>query len=228
MVDRSLRTPRSAALAGIAFSVIFAIALVIVRTAVPADPRDAERWLSDGSRRDAVLLALALVPFAGIAFLWFVGVLRDRVGALEDRLFATVFLGSGLLFVGTLFVAAALAAGLVATAGESREGLLTSGAWGAGRYATNELMSVYAMRMAAVFTLATSTILRRTGLAPRWLVVSGLLSAVVLLGTVGFLAWVELLFPAWVLALSVYVLVVGSRATRASEHPRTAPRRRAT
>ena len=60
------------------------------------------------------------MPFAGIAFLWFVGVLRDRVGELEDRFFATVFLGSGLLFVGTLFVAAALAAGLVASAGESR------------------------------------------------------------------------------------------------------------
>ena len=31
----------------------------------------------------------------------------------------------------------------------------------------------YAMRMAAVFTLATSTILLRVGLAPRWLVASG-------------------------------------------------------
>lgn len=47
-----------------------------------------------------MLLALGLVPFAGIAFLWFIGVLRDRVGVAEDRFFATVFLGSGLLFVG--------------------------------------------------------------------------------------------------------------------------------
>jgi len=43
------------------------------------------------------------LPFAGIAFLWFIGVLRDRLGELEDRFFATVFLGSGLLFLAMLF-----------------------------------------------------------------------------------------------------------------------------
>ena len=42
-------------------------------------------------------MAVNLVPFAGIAFLWFIGVLRDRLGALEDRFFATVFLGLGML-----------------------------------------------------------------------------------------------------------------------------------
>jgi hypothetical protein len=162
-----------------------------------------------------VLLALGLVPFAGIAFLWFLGVLRDRVGELEDRFFATVFLGSGLLFVGTLFAAAALAAGLVASADGSRDSLFTSGVWEVGRHATYELMNVYAMRMAAVFTLATSTILLRTRLAPRWLVASGYVIAVVLLGTAGLFAWVELLFPAWVLVISVYILVVGSRTTGA-------------
>jgi len=70
---------------------------------------------------------------------------------------------------------------------------------------------VYSMRMAAVFTLATSTILLRTGLAPRWLVVSGYLIGALLLVTVGFFAWIELLFPAWVLALSLYVLIASFR-----------------
>ena len=208
-VGRAIRTPRSAALAGIAFSVIFGFALVLVRTAVPADPSDAGRWLSDSSRRDSVLLALGLVPFAGIAFLWFIGVLRDRVGEAEDRFFATVFLGSGLLFVGMLFVASAVAAGLVASAGDHADSLLSSGAWAFGRHATHELMVVYAMRMAAVFTLATSTILMRTRLAPRWLAASGYAIAILLLLTVGFFAWIELIFPAWVLALSLYVLITG-------------------
>ena len=208
-VGRAIRTPRSAALAGIAFSVIFGFALVLVRTAVPADPSDAGRWLSDSSRRDSVLLALGLVPFAGIAFLWFIGVLRDRVGEAEDRFFATVFLGSGLLFVGMLFVASAVAAGLVASAGDHADSLLSSGAWAFGRRATHELMVVYAMRMAAVFTLATSTILLRTRLAPRWLAASGYAIAILLLLTVGFLAWIELIFPAWVLVLSLYVLITG-------------------
>jgi len=214
VVARAIRTPRSAALAGIAFSVLFALALVLVRIAVPADPSEAGRWLSDSSRRESVLLALGLVPFAGIAFLWFIGVLRDRVGEAEDRFFATVFLGSGLLFVGMIFVAAAVAAGLVASAGGKSDSLLASGAWAVGRRTAYELMAVYGMRMAAVFALATSTILLRTRLAPRLLIASGYVMAILLLMTVGFFAWVELLFPLWVLVLSLYVLVSGLRRGR--------------
>jgi len=218
-VARAIRTPRAAALAGIAFSVLFTAALVLVRSAVPADPADAGQWLTDSSRRDAVMLALGLVPFAGIAFLWFIGVIRDRVGAAEDRFFATVFLGSGLLFVGMLFVASSVAAGLVAASGDHADSLLSSGAWAVGRSATHELIVVYAMRMAAVFTLAASTILMRTRVAPRWLVVSGYAIAVLLLITVGHFAWIELVFPAWVLVLSVYVLVTSFRGTSSAVPP---------
>ena len=64
-------------------------------------------------------IALNLIPFAGIAFLWFIGVLRDRIGQREDRFFAIVFLGSGLLFVAMLFVAAAVSGGLFAAASRS-------------------------------------------------------------------------------------------------------------
>ena len=206
-VARAIRTPRAAALAGIAFSVLFIVVLVLIRTAVPADPDDAGELLADNSRREAVLLALGLVPFAGIAFLWFVGVLRDRVGDAEDRFFATAFLGSGLLFVGTMFVASAVAAGLIAGAGEHGDSLLASGSWEAGYRTIQELINVYAMRMAAVFTLATSTILSRTRLAPRWLVVSGYAAAVLLLLAVDSLPWIVLVFPAWVLVLSLYVLI---------------------
>ena len=68
-------------------------------------------WVADGSGR--VALALNLIPFAGIAFLWFIGVLRDRLGSEEDRFFATVFLGSGLLFLAALFVAATIVGALL-------------------------------------------------------------------------------------------------------------------
>jgi hypothetical protein len=210
-VAQAIRTPRAAALAGIAFSVLYAVALVLLRTAVPADPSDAGQWLTDSGQRGTVLFALGLVPFAGIAFLWFIGVLRDRIGEAEDKFFGTVFLGSGLLFVAMLFVAAAVAAGMVSAAGDASGKLVSSGTWEFGREAAYELMVVYAMRMAAVCTLVISTILRRTKLAPRWLVASGYAIAIVLLLTVGSLPWVELLFPAWVLALSLYVLVVSFR-----------------
>jgi len=218
-VARAIRTPRAAALAGIAFSVLFSVALILVRSAVPADPNDAGQWLTDSSRRDSVLLGLGAVPFAGIAFLWFIGVLRDRIGAAEDRFFATVFLGSGLLFVGMLFVASSVAAGLVAAAGDHADSLRSSGAWAVGRSATHELMVVYAMRMAAVFTLAASTILMRTRLAPRWLIASGYVIAVLLLITVGHFAWIELVFPAWVLVLSLYVLITSFRGSTEAVPP---------
>ena len=113
---QAMRTPRAAAVAGIAFSLLFTTAMVLVRLAVPNDPEDAGSWLTSEGKRDAVVLALNLLPFAGIAFLWFIGVVRDRIGQGEDRLFATVFLGSGLLFIAMLFVTGAIAGGLVLTA----------------------------------------------------------------------------------------------------------------
>jgi hypothetical protein len=196
---------------------------VLVRLAIPKDPNDAGAWLTDKSRRDLVLVALGLVPFAGIAFLWFVGVIRDRIGVAEDRFFATVFLGSGLLFVALLFVTAALAAGLITSAGDNTGIFRSSDAWEVGRGATYQLMTVYAMRMAAVFTIATSTILHRVGLAPRWLVVTGYATGAVLLVTLAFATWIELLFPIWVFVLSVYVLVAGSRRGRRNEERPAVP-----
>ncbi|MBQ0822873.1 hypothetical protein KBI52_22040 [Microvirga sp. HBU67558] len=106
-----LRTPRAAAVAGIVFSILLVIMFWVFRNAVPADPLDPGTWLADGSR--SVALALNLIPFAGIAFLWFIGVLRDRLGQKEDRFFATVFLGSGLLFLATLFMAATIVGALL-------------------------------------------------------------------------------------------------------------------
>jgi len=210
-----LRTPGAAAVAGIVFSVLLTAALVLLRLSVPADPRMAGTWLTDPGRRAAVEVALNLVPFAGIAFLWFIGVIRDRVGQREDRFFATVFLGSGLLFVAMLFVAAAIAGGLFAAASRS------SGPPGAdtvalGRDVTGILVNVYSMRMAAVFTLTTVTIARRTEIVSRWLTAAGIAAALVLLVGVGISAWVELLFPAWILALSLDIIASGRKLSPGS------------
>src|SRR5450755_260618 len=211
-----LRTPRAAAVAGILFSVLLITALVLLRVSVPANPRVAGEWLSDSARRTAVVVALNLVPFAGIAFLWFIGVLRDRIGEREDRFFATVFLGSGLLFVAMLFAAAAIGGGLIADMSSSPPG---AGTLALGRDVTSILLNVYAMRMAAVFTLTTVTIARRTEIVSRWLTVAGLVSALVLLIGVGRSPWLELLFPAWILALSIDILAAGLRKSPGSTQP---------
>jgi hypothetical protein len=209
-----LRTPRSAAVAGIIFAVLLIAALVLLRVSVPAHPEVAGAWLTDPGRRAAVAIALNLIPFSGIAFLWFIGVLRDRIGEREDRLFATVFLGSGLLFVGMLFVAAAVAGATVAAPSSARPGadLLTFS-----RNLTGSLLNVYTMRMAAVFTLTTVNIARRTAIISRWLILAGLACALILLVGIGISPWVELLFPAWILALSLDVLIAGSAEPAPSE-----------
>ena len=165
LTDDRLKTPRAAAVAGIVFSVLFIISLVLIRTSVPADLQDAGTWLARDLK--SVAFAIYLLPFAGIAFLWFIGVLRDRMGAHEDRFFATVFMGSGLLFLAMLFVAGAIAAGLIMGFGVMPDRLIESGVYTFGRAAVYQLVNVYAMKMAAVFMISTSTVAMLTRIFPR-------------------------------------------------------------
>src|SRR5262245_63429126 len=101
-----LRTPKAAAIAGMLFSLLTVTIFWLLWSSVPADPDEPGLWRTTNA--NAVALGLKFVPFAGIAFLWFIGVLRDRLGEREDRFFATVFFGSGVLFLGMLFIAAAI------------------------------------------------------------------------------------------------------------------------
>jgi len=202
----SLRTPRAAAVAGIAFSLLLGLSLALITISSPANPATVGTWLTQSSRRGTLALALNLVPFAGIAFLWFIGVVRDRIGQREDRFFASVFLGSGLLFVAMLFAAAAFAGGLIADVTAGSASTPGPDTLALGRQVTSLLLHVYGMRMAAVFTVSTATITLRTKVVPRWIGMLGFAVAVVLLVSVGLTVWVELLFPAWILLLSIEFL----------------------
>ena len=211
---RALRTPRAAAVAGILFALLLATALALVRLAASTDPAGSAAWTMDPGRRRLVIIALNLVPFAGIAFLWFIGVMRDRIGEHEDRFFGTVFLGSGLLFVGMLFVATAATAAVLAES--VRAG---TGAPGYGRSIGAVVLHTYAMRMAAVFMISTATIGLRTGILSRWLGFSGYAVALVLLLVIDVTRWVELLFPFWILLLSLDTLVEGMRGPAKTGFP---------
>jgi hypothetical protein len=200
-----LTTPRAAAVAGILFSVLLIISLVLVRISVPADPTDAGAWLSGGGTN--VNLALNLLPFAGVAFLWFIGVVRDRLGEYEDRLFATVFFGSGLLFLAMLFASAATAGGVITAYQNMPQQVIDTGLYGYGRATTYELMNTYAIKMAGVFMLSSCTLFRRLKLAPRWIVLLGYALALLLLLSIGFVSWISLVFPLWTLLISVYILI---------------------
>jgi hypothetical protein len=198
----------------VVFAVLLILALALIRLSVPADPSLPGTWVTDAGRRDAVRLALNLFPFAGIAFLWFMGVLRNRLGAREDQFLATVFLGSGLLFVVGLFSAAALAAGLLEALADGRVLLPDSEAYYFGRRTVYVLLNVFAFKMAAVFMFSTGTIGLRTAFLPRWVAWVGYACALVLLIVMTSWAWIGLLFPLWVLLVSAVVLTTEFRRHR--------------
>jgi hypothetical protein len=160
--------------------------------------------------------ALSLVPFAGIAFLWFMGVVRDRLGHLEDQFFATVFLGSGLLFLAMTFASAALAGGLLASYALEPGKLIESGVYTFARVVMYRISNVYAVRMSGVFMISLGTIWVRTRVMPRWLVFLTYGLALVLLLSIGFSLWMTLVFPAWVFVISVSILVWNLRTRSAS------------
>lgn len=195
-----LKTPSAAGAAGIAFALLLGAAIVLMRIAVPAG--DAADAAVDPDKRWALQVALEIVPFAGIFFLWFMGALRAHTGEAEDRFVATVLLGSGFVFVATLFGAAA-AAGTVLAEGTPSD---------FGRRYAYTLLATYSMRVAAVFVLATSTIGRRLGVFPRPLALLGTVVGLLLIVIGSGLPWSELLFPAWALVTSVHIL----RARRAA------------
>ncbi|MEV4447744.1 MULTISPECIES: hypothetical protein [Streptomyces] len=196
--EERLRTPRAAGLAGTVFALLLAAAIVLVRIAIPAG--DAETATVAPDQRWEVRTALEILPFAGIFFLWFMGALRARVGDAEDRFIATVFMGSGLVYVATMFAAGAAA------------GSVLSQPSGFGRHFAYTLMTTYALRMAAVFVFTTSTIGHRLGVLPRSLAVFGYLAGLVLLVAGSSLPWSELVFPFWALVVSLHILRVGLHA----------------
>jgi hypothetical protein len=199
---RRLTTPRSAAVAGVLFAVLFAASLVLLRSAIPDDPFAQIAWVRDGRTR--IGAALVLAPMAAVAFLWFIGVMRDVLGDLEDRFFASVFFGSGLLFVAMVAVSMGIA-GAILTVTEIPE-VASNGLIYFGRSLMLQISNVWGVRLAAAFMISLATIWIRTGLMPRWAAVITYLVAAALIVVVSLSLWVTLVFPAWVGAVSLMVL----------------------
>ena len=193
---RQLRAPWAASIAGLLFSVLFTAALVLVRS----QPEQT------GQNTAIMIGGLYLAPFAGIMFLWFVAVIRDQLGEREDRFFATVFFGSGLLFVALLFTTAAVVSTpttlveLLGGAQLSTEGQAIL------RALAYTLLFAMATRAAAVFMLATATIGIKSGVFPRWFALVGYLLGFVLLVAVSFWDGFILVLPAWVAVVSLFIL----------------------
>jgi hypothetical protein len=211
--------PQAAAIVGILFAALFIAGIVLLRQAVPADPHDPGTWLAQPSYRGGIQVALHLVPFIGITFLWFMAVLRARIGLLEDQFFGTVFLGSGLLFVATLFAAGAVSSGLVTAVDIAPDRLAGSDVYAVARATSYSMMNVFGIKMAGVFMFVTSAIGLRTAIFPRPLAFAGYgLGAVLLLAITDF-PWIALVFPLWVLLISLTILLANFRTRGRAKAP---------
>jgi hypothetical protein len=207
---RRLSTPRAAAVAGILFAALFATSLALLRSAVPEDPFADITWVTSGDTR--IRTALVLAPLSGIAFLWFIGVIRDQLGDLEDRFFGSVFLGSGLLFLAMVAVSMAIAGAILMVA--EIPAMASNGLVYFARSVMLQISNVWGVRFAGVFMISLATIWIRTGLMPRWLAIVTYLLALTLLIVVSRSLWITLVFPAWVCAISVFILTQNSAAHR--------------
>ena len=216
LVQREVRSPRSAALAGILFSLLIGASMILLRTGAVVDPTEVDaEWLE--AKSPAAAVVLVLVPFAGIAFLWFTGVMRDLLGALEDKFFATVFLGSGIILVVMMFVWASAFGAMFGTyqafGGELNDFDIFI-------YATvfaNQIMGSYFLRMASVYMLSIGSLWTRTKVAPRWLTIVTYIVAVPFLLFAGSLRAARFLFPSWVLLVSIVILILNYRYNRENE-----------
>jgi hypothetical protein len=201
---RQLTTPRAAAVAGVIFALLFGAVLILIRTNMPEGAAASSEWLN--SRGRGIATAATLMPFAGISFLWFIGVVRDGLGRYEDKFFSSVFICSGVLFLAMMFVSTAVATGLVASNAGVTDPSAHAETIQFGKMVMLAASQTYAVRMAAVFMMSLATIWLRTGLMPRWLVGLSYLSAVALLFASNISMWITMVFPVWVLMVSGLLL----------------------
>lgn len=140
------------------------------------------------------------------------GVPRDRLGECEDQFFATVFLGSGLLFVASLFGAAAMSGALIEALAAGNIHSPDSDIYYLGRRTADALLNLFAMWMAGVFMFSTCTIGLRSALVPRWVAFIGYACALVLLVVIANWKWIALIFPLWMLLVSMRILLTEFRS----------------
>lgn len=207
--SQAIAAPRAGAVAGILFALLFGASIILIRLSVPADSADASAWTTSTLNR--ATLALRLIPYAAIFFLWFMGVVRDSLGEAEDKFFATVTLGSGLVFLALTLASCAIAGGLLGSLLTGGNQALPLGVYLFARSVTVLAFNAFAVKLASVFMFSLATLWRSTRVMPRPLSYLTYLLAFVMLVAFNSSLWLLLIFPAWVLLVSVYILVTNLR-----------------
>jgi hypothetical protein len=209
---RLVTTPRAGAVAGLLFAVLFTLAIILIRTTLNDAANEGSAWLEQNS--GWLSFAIGLVPFSGIFFLWFIAVARQHLGRFEDQFFSTVFLGSGLVFLCMVFVAAGVAGALLLGYARDPAGFGGSSTFLLSRDLTSQIFGIYGMRMAAIFIFSQATLWMRTHVMPRWMAVLSYAAGLVLLFSFTRSMGVMIVFPAWVFLVSCYILIKGGAEQR--------------
>lgn len=200
------KTPRAAAIAGIIFGILFSLSIVIMILSMPADLVDISAWTD--AHRSRIAISFELIPLAGLAFLWFVGVVRARMGTYEDQFFATVVQGSGLLFLAMTFCAFGIGAGMLTAYEIGGDQVITINIYQLFLSIISQIFNTYALKMAAVFMFSLSTLWLRTGVMPLVLSFFTYAMAILMFVSISLSLWMVLLFPAWVFCVSLYILIL--------------------
>lgn len=205
---QKLTSVEAAAVAGLVFAVLsFASLTVLMRLPSASSTAEIEAFYADSAERRLDFIALTMATFAAIAFLWFLAVVRRRLGDREDRFFSTVFFGSGLAYVGLMLVGTGIVVG-PSVAIDFADGVAPSQevyslAIGAG-YGT--LLSVVP-RLQAVFVITTSTLFLRTGVVYRWVAIVGYAIAALMIVVPFLTRPAGAGLPLWVALVSAVLLV---------------------
>lgn len=210
IIRRELKSPRAAAIAGIIYTILMFTGMILTTKFVAVRPETITKdWLDTWSATAS--LVITFVPFAGIAFLWFTGVVRDLLGELEDRFFSTIFFGSGIIQVSIWFVWGGLFGALVRARALAASGLVDNDIYIFGFLLMGELLNNYGLRMAGLYMTAIATLWTRTGTMPRWLTIVTYILALTFLIAAERIREARFIFPLWVFVVSMYVLIINYR-----------------
>lgn len=203
------RSLEAAAVAGMVYAVLAIGGLLLLSQFPSLDQSNEEitRWFDDSANQSSLILGLNLMVMSSVAFLWFVAVIRRRVGDREDRFFGTVFFGAGIAYVAIWLVGGAALAGPAVTMSVSDSGSVSASSASLAAGIGMGLLLVVALRIQAVFILTTSTVILRSGILPRWLAIVGYVVAVAMFFFPLIADPVGVIFPIWVAVVSIVIFV---------------------
>ena len=210
---RALGYARAAGASGLLFAVLFGLAFVLVRQAPGLDGSDATytAFYSAGAGGAVVSLGLYVVPFAGIACLWHMTATRTLLQVLRPGSWAEIAhwlqLAAGVLFVAMLFIGTAAVGAVALQTAYSSAPLPSPDVARALTAVGYTVVFVYGVRAAGMYMIATTGLVRSAGLLNRAAAVLSYLAATFLLVSTTFHPAILLVFPAWVLLLSIVLLV---------------------